>query len=344
MQNKVYVHVGMSKAGSSSIQKSLYQNKKILFKNNYFVPTSDSKNLSGDHLKIKSVRIASKKMLKKNILLKDRNLLLSNELIFSNLQKWFLSIQKLFTSYNVKIIYCVRAEEFRAESLFIQMIATNFPLFRKKTSEVFRIDCNKVILERRNCNSLKNVERHLDTFGVDNVRLIPFDKKKLEKESLISRFYRAVDIDMQKIGIVEDSSMVNTSESKSNIFVLAQMLYAQDNTVFPMLNRNILGDREFNRYIVSKISQIEEYQYLNSMKWVPYENILKIYENRISQNYHKKIMDLELDASPPKEYEHIAEVPDGFVETVQKCIEESIEEYNSFPNRISRVVSKYISY
>lgn len=190
MKKILYIHVGVNKTGTTSIQKSLDENKDYLKDNNILYPSAGK--IWNGHFKLawelgaggnEKQKIASKNSWQElydevdlhphctKIIVSSENFLLINS------PHQLSMVKELFKDFDIKIVIYVRRQDLWVESLYLQAIKmgvcnVSFEEYSKKPGQT--LDFNEII------------NPWLSLTSMDNVIALDFDS---EKKNLINNFY-----------------------------------------------------------------------------------------------------------------------------------------------------------
>lgn len=127
MQKTIYVHAGMSKTGTTSIQKMLSNSEQLLNKHRILFATSARKNGIGHH-SLAAFLKQGKDSDEANKLQSEINnsdhdiVIVSSELLERmSVQKW-QSLKVFFAPHHVKIIYYLRRQDDAIVSMYSELV------------------------------------------------------------------------------------------------------------------------------------------------------------------------------------------------------------------------------
>ena len=196
MKKKAYIHIGLHKTGSTSLQKFLKVNEKILLENDIYIPKSC--RVWGDeivnHHNLAEELINSKLFSKENKSFKDllneikninKNILLSSE-DFSKLvsfpEKLIYFINQLKQlNFEIKFIVYTRYSSDYLRSLFFQLKTVKLIEYSKLINFIYQM--NKKGFYKLNSGVKCYVDSSLflkdwNTFSKEKISIINYDEKK----------------------------------------------------------------------------------------------------------------------------------------------------------------------
>lgn len=249
MNKKIYVHIGLHKTGTTSIQNLLHSNASLLRRNGIYYPTIHSNhsqilysifaknpqnyhvNIKGGYLSAKAVKNLNtkyQKHLEKN--LHDSSIhtvIFSGEdlSIFTNeeLESFHLWLKEF--SNDITIVCCIRNPVSWYNSLIQQRLKG-----RKNGIEVI---CNN-LSAKRNTRIKRFLTRYINYFGKENVTVYDFDthKHELHKKLMASC---SISPDVIAIILEQDAPTLGESLSQEACLILDSL-----NTLRPWKKENKL--------------------------------------------------------------------------------------------------------
>ncbi|MBN1638301.1 MAG: hypothetical protein JW866_05005 [Ignavibacteriales bacterium] len=138
-EKQIYIHIGLPKTGTTTIQKSLYQNQDIFLKNNILIP-----DIGKSHMNTGSTvhhnlywELTGNRNFRKNLgtwddLIKKINIsnnekiIITSELFFSLPQREINKIKNYFFDYSVHIIVYLRRQDLFFQSIWSQLIKAGY--------------------------------------------------------------------------------------------------------------------------------------------------------------------------------------------------------------------------
>lgn len=210
--NKLVVHIGSPKTGTSSIQNSLAKNNNILQSHGWSYPdvclkwseicwegipysVERRRIINGQHL-YDAFFSFDKKMSAKYIamlekLVEEHNIILSEECIFlltpDNLSKLFTGLKAYFP--NIQVVVYLRRGDYYLEALWNQAIKEYF--YSKDIVEYAENNMEEL-------NYLERLTAISDVIGIDNVIVRPFEKGQLHGGDVVSDFLDVLGIDIEQ--------------------------------------------------------------------------------------------------------------------------------------------------
>lgn len=247
--NKVYLHVGMQKTGTSSIQSTLATNRDLLKKNSYLYPQS----WSNWHVKeVGALLYKEKEEERRNILLrkkyteKDREkiiLTLKNEISSSNCENLILSAENiiLFSYEGIEKIKSIITKELGVSDIKIIISIRNILYFMNSiTQQTIKslFEVNYVELNKK-YTYYNQINKFAEVFGKDNLIVYDF-------ESTVKHTFGVVGCFLEKINFNKESlkflKIVKTNEGISDI---ACEIIDFINTKEPLVCNNDISKKRF---------------------------------------------------------------------------------------------------
>lgn len=205
MKNKktIYLHIGTPKAGSSSIQNTLFNNIENLKRQGYLYPKTGLK-LANHYFLADSIinpTINSEEIYTQ--LLKEFEESKSNNLIISTERFHILEtpeqikiLKNLLEGYNIKIIIYLRRQDLFIQSAYGQQI-------RGQLSITIQDFLKKKIPATKLLDYYSRLEMWSNVFGKENITVQPFERKQLGN-GLINNFFSFLEItDTQNFNLTE---------------------------------------------------------------------------------------------------------------------------------------------
>ena len=216
---KLFIHAGMRKAGSSSIQAVMHRNREALKKQGILVPrTGTTPAKRRRHFEFMSSDGDDYKNLVDRIILeaeenKCHTVILSDE---STCKKQVSKHEYLKTHFNqIKVIFFLRRQDLLLESDYNQMIKS--PWLKKRS----RAGVGKLVIYGLSLDWL-HYDRLLDNFatvfGSDAIMAFPFEKGAIPKN--LGEFFLINVCGAKKSGLNLKQTVANTSIPYSGLGIL----------------------------------------------------------------------------------------------------------------------------
>jgi hypothetical protein len=221
---KVYIHIGTPKTGTSSIQKFLFDNRKILLEKGYLY---SAYGRAGSKLQA-SISVAAlfshhnlvweltkatvydpkaggwKEILGEIKHLKAKNVVISSEFFYGIVDYDKLISLKDLLGCETKIIVYLRRQDQYFQSLYSQAIKMGRP--HESITQY-------ILANKFKCDYYKLLEPWRKTFGQENIIVRVFDKKQL-KGGVIQDFLETINVNMDKVEIEKFQSENITTNLK----------------------------------------------------------------------------------------------------------------------------------
>ena len=283
----IYLHIGMPKTGSTTIQSFLTRNRETLASLNYLYPAFDT-NSDNHHdifftLKNKDIeRIRLYKNAIANYLDESENLIISTENFLWNYK--IVSpyrVKELFSdSYDIKIIIYIRNIYDYINSWYCEYIQG----FENQGSKTF---CDFATIDNlNNCNYHNIIEYWSDCFSRENIVIRSFVQNKLIDQNLLKDFLTTIGIDKRNI---DDFEYIEHKNVSYNYHTLILMRYfnsfsrwkaREDHNLFKNALSNLSSDP-----VISKSNK--NFLSLDSIDI----NSLIYFEKELSNRFEKEIID-----------------------------------------------------
>lgn len=190
-QRKLYIHMGLHKTGTTSIQLFMYRNmKQILDDYDFYYMSIPSDDIAPyQHRFLNRIMISDERVflnLFESTLEKANNVLISSECFLERFEyaEQLAKLKHLFNETYI-IVYIRRQDEW-IESLYKQAIIYNHKI-KFTINEWVNMFLNEGYLYY-NANFLKTLDRLSLLFGKGNIILRSFDEKKLHDGNIVSDF------------------------------------------------------------------------------------------------------------------------------------------------------------
>ncbi|WP_260377648.1 hypothetical protein, partial [Campylobacter hepaticus] len=329
-----YLHIGMPKTGTTSIQTFLTENKNLLLQYNYLYPESIlewghqhitlvwiikllrlNKKLLFLEKKYKQIMINFRKELKIN---SNKTILLSTEGLtwdFDNpiYIKILHKILKLFGFTTIKIIIYLRPQEDMLASLYSENIKGNYHIFNNSLS----IKNNKL---KHIFNYKYILKSYSYFFKKENIIVKIFHKDEFYKQNLIKDFIKILDIKWNNNFIIIDNQNQSLDligiELQKRLNNLGLGGYHNTNT---LLNFSINHFYNKNIYFTPK----KEY-------YLEYYNFFKSHNEWVRKEFfpHKERLFPEKDLSNYKENYKLIEMKPEYWDKIAEFIADIIKTKN----------------
>lgn len=212
----IYLHIGLSKTGSTSIQEALMCLKSELAKRSiFFMRRYDITNIlftawsKGENPEAQSIR-----SLKQEIeVLQEKTIILScesySELFYADHYEYILRLAKFFAkcfeNCHVKVIVYLRRQDFYFESFYAQHIKT---VIQKIT---FKDELDRT--PRENMLWSKLLDAYAKAFGKENCIVRVFEREQLREGDSVKDFFHIVGLDdLANIQLPNNKANVSLSE------------------------------------------------------------------------------------------------------------------------------------
>ena len=222
---KIYIHIGLHKTGTSSIQATLAKNKFLLKNNSIYYPTQFGINHSeflvpmfmdnpSEYYLEKTKKISNeiiekeyehkRELLKSELLKTDAEVLVfSGEdisgMLALELKKLNVFLKDIFPSAEIKIVSCFREPADYVSSALQQSIKTGF--------------CSVRPYEYKNIHYQMLIEKFNSIFDISNVIIYDFEIAKKHSRGLVGYFLENIlqvkDINNSNINILRDNDSVS---------------------------------------------------------------------------------------------------------------------------------------
>ncbi len=245
--NKLYLHIGMGKTGTSAIQYFLYENRERLLKQNIHYPITEGYFIDKDNdVTSGNADVIINHILNEEydeifeyieLLLKDNNVLISSELLVYYFGKNIDLFYDIVEKFNATVILYIRKQDEFFNSLVNQWTKLKF---------LTNTDCLKDVHE-----NYFYVMKIIN--NIDNEKLIvrPYDKTQFKDGNLIMDF-------LDCLGLVLDNSYIlNKRQINTSLSPIAYKLKQEYNRH----NENVLN-KDFIKVLI-EYSRQEKLEYKN---------------------------------------------------------------------------------
>jgi len=273
MKKNLYIHIGVNKTGTTSIQNFLDSNKEFLEKNDILYP--DFAKIWSAHFPLawglnagkspsnyKNIDRVWEKLKEYLDLRSEKNIIISSEnfILLRDIKK-IEYIKSVFADYNIKVIMFVRSQDLWIESLYLQAIkmGVNVPTFEEYIKRPGQLlDFNEIILPWEK------------TFSKNNITIVDFDDKKV-KSNLIKNFLEIIDsnIDISDIDLLKNENESLTRELAEFLLKYNQYFETQKRLeIISFYNKNIRTKASLNaKYFTDekRIKFLEKFKQSNQL-------------------------------------------------------------------------------
>jgi len=221
----VYLHIGLPKTGTSSIQKSLFQNEDLLLRNGVLVPkTGRVTQQSATHHNLSFQLIDDPRFRESKGTWGDlvneinqssaETIILSSDILSGMKKSKLKEIRKYIGNHKIKIVIYLRRQDDLLQSIWAQNIKNSY-------LENFYLDFDKWILDRNNYKNYHFLINNWGSiFGKENITIRIFEKKQLNG-ILFNDFLKTCNI--QNSEIYEPSENQNITPGIKTIFIIKEM-------------------------------------------------------------------------------------------------------------------------
>ena len=277
----VYLHIGMPKTGSTSLQKFLFANRIQLLEEGYLYPITGTKEIGQiwdrySHNSL-SKQLETKhdvwEQLQQEIeISKAQNIVISSE-FFTYPKRFFdntNSIKKIRTylqNYSVKIIIYLRDQVDFLQSLYAQMIKSNL-----QDSSI------KIMIEKEKfrCYYYSMLELWSFVFGLENILVRVFEKEQLKNANLYDDFLSAIHFPLLHDDFRIQPCYTNTSPSIKVIKIMRIL-----NQYSHFLTERISFDQLDNLKIKKWINRQYSKKHTHFLEYLSHQNELTSIINRL---------------------------------------------------------------
>lgn len=227
---RLFIHIGIHKTGSTSLQFFLMNNRKVLLDNNFCypeVPIDDVVPYQHRHIMsliekdkkddfIQFFHDASKKA--DNVLISSETFLCEKYFI-----KWFVGLKDIFDEINI-IAYLRRQDDW-VESLYkwyIQYHHSRSTIFFNEFVKKF-IEGNIQDLWYYDLNWFNLISHWEDAFSIDKLIIRPYDKKVLKKNSIFYDFMSILGINDLSDFSINHKLRINAGVKNINLLELMRL-------------------------------------------------------------------------------------------------------------------------
>ena len=249
-----YLHIGVEKTGSTSIQEFLHLNKDNIFKQNYFIPQSIGKNhwdlaflarsmdkkdsyiLMHSLSNLQDIREHKRKILSKlkAEIKHAKNIIFTSELLQSRLdqKKEIIRLKKILYILNVKKIFVILYIRDQLD-LFRSLCCESIKWGEIDGFELSREGLQYACCFKKNLSHFDHVCNHKQTiqwwqqiFGKENLIVRLFDKSEFYQGDLLKDF-------VHSIGLKWDNEFVIPSKQNESLDLIGVELLKRINQYLP---------------------------------------------------------------------------------------------------------------
>lgn len=258
--NKVYLHVGMQKTATSSIQQSLYANKKILQDNSILYPSSWSNwhvNEIGALLFEEKEEERRNILHRKNFIEIDRiNITekLKNEIINCNSESLVLSAESiiLYSDNGLYKLKNIIQNDLNIKNIVVIISTRNIIDYmnshvQQLIKSSFRVEYSELAKKANYKNQIKKFE---EIFGKENLIVYSFEEAKEHPFGVVGYFFEKIGICKEKL---QDIKIFKTNEGISDL--ACEVIDYINKTEPFVVNEKISKNREIgDTILLQKIS------------------------------------------------------------------------------------------
>lgn len=214
MKKQVYIHIGIGKTGTSSIQRMMQYNAENLIKNGVLYPLAELHPSGAQHVlaDFKNEYMSDKiqslfTQIKREYIANDsRMMILSAEGFCFCKASYIDEIANIFREWDVKIIFYTRNQVDILKSSYLQGIKNNTT--KHKTFEDYFKYCKNAF------RYSQRIEGWINAFGKKSIILKDYDDEKVKK-NLLYDFARTCDIE----SLIDFEQDYNENESIISEFI-----------------------------------------------------------------------------------------------------------------------------
>lgn len=284
----LFLHMGIWKTGTSSIQHYLNQNYSALLKQGYCYPATGRKSQPGHHIFAWALHGRShskgyerfgkptpEKM--KYMLLQEleknecNNVILSSEVFYNNNYE---DLRSLFSEFNIKIIIYLRAQDKHIESGYRQIVKGHmkYDMTFKKYFNSLKENDYKIY------RHYDRLEKLSETFGQNNLIVRVYEKSQLVNGDAVDDFVSILE-GMDNSFFERKFTKVGTTPSSATIELLR--LFNQERVEISELDR-------FSSVCDSYFKSCKENSYLSHEQRVDLMGIFEEDNEKIAKKYLKR--------------------------------------------------------
>ncbi|MEP0071224.1 MAG: hypothetical protein ABJE79_00865 [Marinomonas sp.] len=219
MKKKLFIHVGPHKTGTTVIQKICLDNDSNLQSMNFLYPKTFF-SFIGHHELVNQVRKRSvSEEAVKNLADSGLNILLSSEnFIDFNLADWRY-VKEIFSNFDIHIIYTWRRSSLKMYSIWQESIkhGESETFYAYYYSDLIRPGVSDRL------SQINNLDRMEGVIGFENIHILDYEALS-ENKSLLSEFFKIMNIDSNQLGKKQHSEGVKNASMKPGLTELLRCL------------------------------------------------------------------------------------------------------------------------
>ncbi len=262
---KLFLHIGLYKTGSTTLQAHLQKNRNSLRNCGYLYPLTGASDMFDAHHnlawllrnpKVADPNLGTWKELHEEIKTANiDNVIISSENFQLNDQTQMDNLQSQLAAYEVKVIVYLRRQDRRLESLYTQRVKRGF-----YHGNIFSF-CES---QRRRSNYYKLLEPWKQIFGLDNVIVRPLEKTQIS--NICDDLFKIIGIQKNNSFLEVENKNVKPGRKALEIYKIINKTYEDQ----PEKRQNYL--QQVNRFINKNWSDEKSYRLLS------YSDSVKIME------------------------------------------------------------------
>lgn len=211
MNKKIFLHIGIGKTGTTSIQKMFFESRKKLLKDQTLYPLTGISHYGHHNLaKLGDENISTETLFLYNQLLHEIETSCANKIVISSENFIFMKpnyikkIAETLNCFDVKVVVYVREQISLFESTYMEWLKAGKP--HQNSVETF------FSLHKNSFNFMAKIQPWIDAFGIQNISARLFNKKIIG-ENVCNDILNVMNISKEIVNIENDSN-----QSISNIF------------------------------------------------------------------------------------------------------------------------------
>lgn len=202
---KLFLHIGMPKSGTTTIQYVLAENRKLLLDEGVLVPQAGvgaALHQQGHHELSAELKRNEHRVIDDLLIEIEKSkasaVVVSSEELSSLNQRQIEVLGHAFSAYDVKVIVYLREQASFVESLYNQAVKTGA---EKRDRHEFLAD----ILSSNRLNYLSIVKAWSGVFGKENIKPKRYDNSFVDGKALLDDFFGCVGVNTDKLNIARVS-------------------------------------------------------------------------------------------------------------------------------------------
>lgn len=258
---KLFLHIGQHKTGTKSLQRFFATNRQVLYQEGIIYPDflgmppcHHFARYYGFGIKTNTVEENNEverviKTIKNDAISKNKNIVISSEIMFSNVSADKLQkIKNEFKHFEIKVICFLRRQDTYAESHYRQMIKMGHTYTFDEYLQISSFDWNV------------QLEIYEKVFSVNNIKIIPFEDETFQDCDIYDLFLDIIHI-KKKSKFVKLTEYINVSFSNeiTEVIRLYNMYFSQIE-IFDKDKILLM----FTEYVSSNRVSIGNYDYFTS--------------------------------------------------------------------------------